>query len=231
ATEVRETVAGLADARRDAGVRFVFHLLARLPLAARADGDFSLALRDEGVTVPPEPSFYDLIGGFAEAVDDHLLRAGGRTDFAEMAQMAAAESLAAVARAGSAILYGTTATEVRETVAGLATERGFADLAHGFFARLIERFLNYHLSRELSAHVGPGRRFADIDAHEAFAGELRTTAEEMAVIVRRFAGQWYGKTRYETGVTPAKARDFVHGAFTKIGDELARRGGASAQAS
>lgn len=215
---------GLELAARDAGLRHVFRLLTQVTLAAREE-DFALGLREAGVTVPPNPTLFDLLGGFAEAVDEHLLRAGGRTDLGEMAQMAAAESLAALAGSGAASLYGTTPVEVKESVYRLSTERGFAGLAHEFFARVTERFLTYHLSRELSAHVGPGRRFANIDAHEAFGRQLRVTCEETAVIVRRFAGEWYGKTRYESGVTPAKARDFVHGALRKIRDELKRRGG------
>jgi hypothetical protein len=215
---------GLRLAARDPGLRHVFHLLTQLTLAARAP-DFAVALRDAGVTVPPNPSLFDVMGGFAEAVDDHLLRTRNRTDFGEMAQMAAAESIAALVGVGAANLYGITPVEVKKAIAGLSTENGFASLAHDFFARLTQRFLTYHLSRELSAHVGPGRRFADIDAHAEFVRQLRVTCDETAVIVRRFSGRWYAKTHYETGITPAKVRDFVHGAFTKMRAELKVRGG------
>ncbi len=50
------------------------------------------------------------------------------------------------------------------------------------------------------------------------------------MIVRRFAGEWYGKaTMLGADITPPKARDFVHGAFKKIGAELKRRGGVNAE--
>jgi hypothetical protein len=221
---------GLQQAARDAGLKYVVHLLMRLTLAARADGDFALALRDADVTVPPAPTLFDLVGGFAEAVDQRLLATRGRTDFGEMAQMAAAESLAALVGSGAESLYGTTAAEVRAAVRDLSTEAGFSTLAHDFFGRFVERFIGYHLSRELSAHVGPGRRFADIAAHAEFNRQLRVTSEETALIVRKFAGQWYGKARFETGITPTATRDFVHGAFKKLSAELRVRGGARASA-
>ncbi|HEX8912803.1 MAG TPA: hypothetical protein VF796_10625 [Humisphaera sp.] len=214
------------QAARDAGVKFVFHLMTKVTLAAVADGDFAVALGDAGVRVRPQPTVFDLVGGFADAVDDHLLGTGDRTDFGEMAQMAAAESLANVVDAGSASrLFGTTGDDVREAVAELSRPSGFERLARDFVARLVQRFLTYHLSRELSAHVGPGKRFANVDAHAEFNRRLWRTCEETAVIVKDFAGGWYAKKRFETGITAADARDFVCGAFQKVRKELRVRGG------
>src|SRR3954447_8767014 len=106
------------EAAKDAGVRHVFHLLTQIPLAARQD-DFALGLRDIAVTVPANPSLFDLIAGVAESMDEHLLPSRKRTHFGEMAQMAAAESLAAVAGPRSASRYGTTPTDVKSALAGL----------------------------------------------------------------------------------------------------------------
>jgi hypothetical protein len=220
---------GLRLAARDLGLRHVFHLLTQITLAA-GESDFALSLRDAGVTVPPNPSLFDLLGGFAQAVDERLLENRNRTDFSEMAQMAAAEAIATLVDARAEGLYGATPVEVKDAVASLSTETGFSSLGHEFFSRFIHRFLTYHLSRELSAHVGPGLRFADVDAHAAFLQQLRVTCEEAAIIVRRFSGQWYRKTNYETGITPAKVRDFVHGAFTKLRAELKVRGEARVSA-
>lgn len=216
----------LVKAGRDDGLKHVFYLLAQITLAARTDADFAIALQNAGVNVPSAPSVFDLASGFTEAVDDRLFCRRNKTDFGEMAQMAATESLTALVDRGSTGLFDTTGDEVRAAVRELSTEGGFATLAHDFFSRFVDRFLNYHLSRELSAHVGPGRRFADVNAHEEFRRQLRETSEQTALIVRTFAGQWYGKTRFETGITPGKSRDFIHGAFKKIAAELKARGGA-----
>jgi len=79
------------------------------------------------------------------------------------------------------------------------------------------------LSRELSDHVGPGRRFASLDDHQAFRSALDQHCFEAARIVEEFAGGWFSKTHYETGITPDKARGFVFVALKKIGRELRRR--------
>ena len=215
---------GLDIVAKDGGLRSSFKTLADITIAARED-NFAMALGDVGVRVAGDPSLYDLIDGFTAAVDGALYERGGRTDITEMAQMSAVESLTALCGAGAASLYGTTPAEVKLAVRELSTENGFARLSHDFFSRVLTRFVNYHLSRELSAHVGPGRRFANVDAHAAFVRQLGVTCEESTLIVKRFAGQWYGKTRHETGITNEKARDFVHGAMKKLRSELDRRGG------
>lgn len=220
---MRAASEGLQVASRDPGLRYVVLLLIKVVAAAALQGDFALALRDAGVAVAANPALFELLGGISEAVDDHLLKTHARSDFSEMAQMAAIESLSQLVGASSATLYGTTAADVRDAVTGLATERGFATLAHEFFTRFTERFLTYHLSRELSAHVGPGRRFANVAAHGEFLRQLHVTCAEAAIIIRRFAGDWYSKTKFQTGFGSDKIRDFVHGAFRKLRAEFATR--------
>lgn len=118
------------------------------------------------------------------------------------------------------------AADVRLAVRELSTQRGFASLAHDFFARFTRRFLTYHLSRELSAHVGPGVRFPDVHAHGRFLSQLEYSSREAALVVRDYAGEWYSKANYvDGGVTPAAVGRFVYTAVRKLRAELARRGG------
>ena len=114
---------------------------------------------------------------------------------------------------------------MRDSVRELSTQRGFATLAHDFFSRFGKRFLNYHLSRELSCHVGTETRFADAGAHERFLNQLTYTCREAAIIVRDYAGEWYSKANFEGGVTLAQVERFAHTAMRKLRDELQRRGG------
>ena len=145
---------------------------------ARKDEDFISALADSGVAVPRrfsglpdthvrEPagatqySVYDLVSGFTTAVDRHLRHTRSRNDISELAQLAASESLTALCRPRADTLFGSTEASVQDSLRALSTKKGFATLTHDFFARLTRRYLEYHLSRELSNHVGPNRRFAD----------------------------------------------------------------------
>lgn len=218
---------GMEIASRDEGLRHTVWLLSHITLAAR-EQDFGRALNAIGVSVPEGPSVFDIVGGFSEAVDNHLRTVGGRTDIGEMAQMAAAETLTALCTAESKRLFETTPDDVKEAVRGFSTKPGFSTLAHDFFARLTQRYLTYHLGRELSSHVGLGKRFADISAHTEFLDQINTTCRQAALIVREFAGGWYSKTHFETGITPQKARNFAWVALKKIRAELKIRGGQDA---
>jgi len=214
---------GLELASRDEGLRHTVYLLTQITQAAR--GDFAAELEKAGVGLPAEPGVFDLVASFSDAVDNHLRRSASRTDLGEMAQMAASETLTALCSAETRTLWESTPEDLRKSLRDLSTHSGFARLAHDFFARLTRRFLTYHLSRELSNHVGPGRRFADISQHGEFLEHLDVTCRQAATIIREFAGGWYSKTNHEGGFTPPKVRDFAWAALKKIRDELGRRGG------
>lgn len=214
---------GLELADGDEGLKQAFWLLSQITLAARA-GDFRNALHAVGVEVPAGPSVFNLVGGFTAAIDKHLRDTRSRSDVGEIAQMAAAECLTAAISERSRSLFGTTAAEVQDAVRSFSTKAGFANLAHDFFARFTQRYLTYHLSRELANHVGPGQRFESPSEHTAFVKNLATHCRQAAIIVHDFAGGWYSKTNFEGGITPAKAKGFIHVALKKIRKELAIRG-------
>lgn len=215
--------AGLAKAASDAGLAHVLYLLAHTALAARRP-DFATALADVGVRVPPDPSVFDLTAGLSEALQDwHRLAKQPRTDFAELAELAAGETLTRCVGERSATLIPT-GGEVHAAVRALSTAAGFATLAHEFFARFARRFLHYHLDRELAQHVGGNGRFADRDARRRFAADLDTHCREAAVVVRTYAADWYSKAGFESGIDEAAARRFATTGVKKVRAELLRRG-------
>jgi hypothetical protein len=215
---------GLELARGDEGLTYCTWLLAQVALAARTD-DFADALLDRiGVPFAGPPDIYDLIAGFSDAVDRRLTKTASRTDVGEMAQLAAVESLTALLSERASHLFGSTTDDVHRAACELSTQRGFGSLAHDFFARFAQRFLSYHLGRELSQHVGGNGRFADPQEHTAFLEQLAVHCREASTIVREFAGDWYTKHRIEDGVALAKVRGFVNHALTKLRGELQMRG-------
>jgi hypothetical protein len=143
-----------------------------------------------------------------------------------MAQLAAIESLVQLLREGANNLYGTTPEDIHQAAAGLAQPRGFGHLAHTFFAAFTQRFLTYHLERELPNHVGGNGRFDSPREHEAFVAELAVHCREASAIMRDFAAGWFGKHNAPDGggVTEAKVRKFVNHTLTKLRGELERRG-------
>jgi hypothetical protein len=214
---------GLELANSDEGLRQTFLLLSQVAVAARQE-DFQSALRNVGIDVPTEPGVFSIVAGFTEAIDRHLRVTRGRTDIGEMAQMAAAECLTSVLTQRSRSLFGTTTAEVQDAARSCSTKAGFADLAHDFFSRFTQRYLTYHLSRELPNHVGEGQRFSTPTEHTEFVDQLKVHCREAAIIVKEFAGGWYSKANFEGGISRTKAKGFVHVALKKIRRELEIRG-------
>jgi len=214
----------LVHARCDPALLQSFWLLTQLPLAARSQ-NYPESLRSLGVEIRGDASLLETVSAFSAAVDRHVDRNGGRTDLGELAQHAAAESLASVASADLPSLFGPTPEEARLALGKLAAPDRFARLARDFFARLVQRHLDYYLSREFSNYVGPGHRIGSVDAHSAFNAALEQHCREASRIVEAFAGGWYSKTIFEGGITPEKAGRFLFVALRKIGQELRKRRG------
>jgi len=214
---------GLKKARHDEGLAYSVWLLTQLVGAARLN-DFVVALHAAGLAVPDQPGVFDLAAAFSEAVDRHLRLTHRRTDIGEMAEMAAVEALSSQLGERAASLFGTAPDDVRRAAQALSTEQGFATLAHDFFARFAQRFLTYHLGRELSRHVGGNGRFAGPDEHTEFVAQLAVHCREAAAIMRDYAAGWFSKANSEGGVTLDKARDFADYVVTKLRKELRLRG-------
>jgi len=204
---------GLEDAAKDPALVQSFWLLTQLPLCARKP-DFIDELKNIGVSVSNNPTLMDLIGGFSDAVDDHVYRTGHRTDLGEMAQMGASESLSRVLVERTTNLFGSTAEDVKRELSNLATPKNFSSLAREFFARLTERYLIYFLSRELSIQLGT------VAANRQFREALSLHCKQASKIVERFAADWFSKANHEGGITPRKASGFVGHALTKLSAEL-----------
>ena len=214
--------AGFRRAPADPALVHSLWLLTQIPLAARSP-DFAASLERLGLQVGAQPTLLEIASAFSEAVDQQVGRIGGRTDLGEMAQQAAAESLAAVVGADLPSLFGPDPADVKFSIGKFAARDRFATLARDFFARLTRRYLDYYLSCEISNHVGPGKRLATTDAHTEFNSALEQHCREASRIVEEFAGGWFSKTHYQGGITPEKARNFAQIAFRKIGNELRKR--------
>jgi hypothetical protein len=217
---------GLDAARDDAGLLASFWNLTQLVLAARQP-DFVGALRGAGFTIPEQPGIFDLAASLSARLDAECRKGKKRTDLGEMAQMAAVESVVPLLREGANNLFEISPQDVHRAAADLAKERGFGHLAHTFFSRFTQRFLTYHLGRELSNHVGGNGRFGSSLEHNEFVRELGVHSEEVAAIMRGYAGDWFSKHTAPAGggITPTKVRRFVNHTLRKIEGELLVRGG------
>ena len=210
----------LAVAADDPVLRRTFWLLTQLPTAA-LDEDFGRALQSLGLDVSDAPSAIELTAGFSQAID-RFVATTGRSRAGELAQMSAVETLTSVLRDRTANLFGATAADVKREVGKLATEKQFGLLARTFFARFMDRFLNYFISRELPLHVGQGRRFLDRDAEKEFNEALALHCQQAAEIIESFAGAWYSKARFERDLSEERTAGFLGYSLKKLRSELQR---------
>jgi len=214
---------GLKEASQDPGLIRALWLLTQLPLAAR-QRDFTQALRSLGLSIPDDPGLFDITAAFTQAVDNELWQTRGRTDLAEMAQLAAVETLAQKAGEYCPTLFAATSQDVQSAFRKFSTKDGFSRLARDFFSRLVYRYSAYFLSRELSNHVGTDKRFKDIAEHSAFNEAFSLHCWQSSFIVEEYAGGWYSAENYRGGIDEAKAANFVYVALKKLRKELAQRG-------
>jgi hypothetical protein len=218
----------LERASDDEGLAQAFWLLTQIPQAAR-QANFSERLWELGLTVSNKPTLLEVVAEFTRAVDGHVQEKGSRSDLGEMAQHAASETLASLAGRELPGLFGPTAADVQEALAKLGTSDRFSVVARDFFSRLAGRSLGYFLSRELSKHVGPNKRFASIADHSDFNAAMDLHCREASRIIKEFSGGWYGKTlQQDKRITREEARKFAYVAFKKLRAELRKRRDANA---
>ncbi len=215
---------GLDNAKHDSGVHYAFYLLTQVTLASRS-ANWEEALARHKIRLANDSTVFDLTCEVQAAIDRHVSgSASGATDLSEMAQQSVGETLMSLAGTRSANLFGDGGEEVKNTVRGFSTKKGFGELGQRFFGRFVARFLNFYLSRATAAALG-GPRLPDLSDISDFNEALRTHCDQTARIVRDFCGEWYSKTAYEKGISPENTSRFVAVAVRKLSSELEHQGG------
>ena len=202
-------------------------LLAIVPQAA-ADADFGAALRDQGVVTSRDPDLLELVTALGARLD-RVADAGRRTDFGELSRRALLSTVTLEIGGALPGLFDATPDDLRAVARRLGHPRAFAGFARAFFTTLLSQTLSSWLDRTLSAHVGPGQRFAHVGERRAFDDALAQYCVEATRIIREFSAGWYGKTLQRGG--PLGTRDatiFGAVALKKITEELRRKQGVDA---
>ena len=119
-------------------------------------------------------------------------------------------------------LFGSTPDDVQRELGRLATEKQFGSFARDFFSRFTERFLTYHVDRELPRQVGPEGRFPSNGQRHEFSRAFELHCQQASKIVESFAGAWYSKARFEKELfredaAASKFCQLVVGQRTRIG--------------
>jgi len=215
------TQKSLERAAQDPSFTLAFYLIADLVHSA---GDFGTNDFLERWQIPrdTETPAIDLITSYHTILDEHARNIGRRTDLGEIAQQAASETLTHILDERTNGLFEAKSGDVHQVLRDFGTTKNFGQLAHEFFSRFLQRSLTYFLSRELANHVGPGRRFVNLDQHNEFRKALSVHSRQTAKIVEDFAGEWFSKAEFQGDVTQDRTNRFLWRALEKIKGEINR---------
>jgi hypothetical protein len=220
---IRAAEGGLMAVAHHKGLVEAFWSLTQLTQAAR-EKDFAAALRDRGFDVPDHPSLPAILSAVSAAVDRSMPNNNGRTDLGEMAHHAAVEVTNRIVTDRVASLFGATAQDVQRAFRDFGTEKNFGELGKRFFGQVMNRVLQFYVSRESANHVGQGQRFANLAAKAAFDEAMDHHCRQASVIVANFAGEWQSKNNWAKkdigGLTREDAGRFAHVAMRKVVAEL-----------
>lgn len=203
----------------DPGVAESLRVMAVLADASRQD-DFPAALQRHGFSVTGNEDAVALLQKVLSETEERLGPTSARTIFTEFGLAALQESLTQTVASQTGSLFLSGLDDAREAYRQFSSQRGFANLAHLFFARLLSRSLRYFTDHEAANHLGgDGRLRTEADLRR-FNEDVDRYAAEAARIVEDFAGSWYSKRRWLGGVDQTEGVAAV--AMRKIADELAR---------
>src|SRR5439155_13379447 len=136
-----------------------------------------------------------------------------------MARLAAVESLTSLLSERAGGIFASGPAEIRDATQSFSTPAGFRQLYHDYFSRFIERFLTYHLGRELSFHVGGNGRFSSPEAHTEFLNLIGQHCRQAASIVKQYAQEWYSKNNFLGGIDERKAGNFAEHCLKNLRDQ------------
>lgn len=217
-----------ADARirrlkDDAGLAYCFWLLARMASAARRP-DFVDALGDLGLAALPSDSAVGFVARVGARARDEVERHPESGPFGEIASLALRRALTETVGTEGRSLFGSSLEDLETAFRHHATPARFGDLARRFFADFAARTLRFYVDKELALHIGPGRGLDSLAGAEEFVAGLDRYARQSAVIVERFAADWYSKHDWESdgAIGRDEAQAFVAVALGKLRRELQR---------
>ena len=139
----------------------------------------------------------------------------------------AVKALTDICQSETGSLFGISTEDTQKVLKKYTSSGQFGIIGRSFFGKFLYRFLDYHLSRELPNHIGPGRNFSNINDYQGFKEALVRHCHETVLIIKDFSGCWPSATEFREGITAENVRTkCIPSAFKKIQSELKQREGA-----
>lgn len=210
----------LRNIQGDSGVQAAFKFLVTLSVASRSQNPQEV-LYANGVKIPAAPTPLSI----TKAVHTQVMARTGSLEYGQIAQNAVADAVAAWHernRDTQLSLFESPHDPFR-TWKRAGTGSGFCELARLFFANFTERYLNYFLEREASAHIRDFREREQFHKKiQDHIDDISKHAFETSKIAQSFAAGWFNKHAAVGVPSDSEIEDFLFIAFGKIREELQR---------
>ena len=183
-----------------------------------ASNQFSASLSENDIRLPDNPSLIAMAKALKEWVEPRQ----NSLEYGQLAVSSASDALRIwyEENKGQQDLFASFDDSLR-VWSKAGTEKAFCEISRVYFAKFVERYLNYFLEREASAH------FPDFSQRDQFTSDIRTYVDqaskhafETAKITQSFAAGWYKKRAQRSIPSDASIKGFLSKAFGKLRDEL-----------
>lgn len=210
-----------AERRTDPALVFSYWLLTQITYRARSD-DYVGELRRIGLDISNVNTAFGFLSCIGSFTRTQISLRGRTFPLSEFAQLSLREVLTETIGQQSQTLFGTTQEDIRRACRTYSTPNQFAKLARLYFSKVLNRSLQFFISKESANEVGAGRKFEDILDLSSFNVALEGYCYQSARIVEEFAGGWYSKRNWQGEISEKDARGFVAVAMAKLMAEIAR---------
>jgi hypothetical protein len=207
--------------RSDPALAFSYWLLTQITSRAKSE-NYLEEIKKIGLDVSKTKNAFDFLGRIATFTRAQIKLRGETFPISEFAQLSLREVLTETIGQQSQTLFGTTQEDVILACRKYSTPNQFAKLSRIYFSKVLNRVLQFFISKESPNKIGLERKFKDISDLSSFNFALEAYCFQSAKIVEEFAGGWYSKRNWQGEISEHDAKGFVSVAMEKLRAEIAR---------
>ena len=207
--------------RSDPALVFSYWILTQITSRAKNE-NYLKEIKKMGLDISSSKDAFDFLGRITTFTRRQIKLRGETFPISELAQLSLREVLTETIGQQSQTLFGTTQEDIILACRKYSTPNQFAKLARLYFAKVLNRALQFFISKESPNRIGLDRKFEDISDLSNFNLALEAYCYQSAKIVEKFAGGWYSKRNWQGEISENDAKGFVSVAIEKLRAEIAR---------
>jgi hypothetical protein len=207
--------------RSDTALAFSYWVLTQITSKAKSE-NYVQEISEIGMDISKSKDAFDFLGRVAAFTRAQIKLRGETFPISEFAQPSLREVLTETIGQQSHTLFGATQEDVVFACRKYSRPNQFGKLARLYFAKVLNRVLQFFISKESPNRIGLGKKFRDIADLSSFNLALEAYCFQSAKIVEEFAGGWYSRRNWQGEISEQDAKGFVAVAIEKLRAEIAR---------